>query len=99
MLMPNTISVVIDMVRRESFLRGCDASIYKAIVALHARGEGIDLIMIRDELLRDGDTDFPGVQYLVQCAESVVGNEDVRELVWQCLMQRLNGSLGVQGWS
>jgi replicative DNA helicase len=78
---PACISEVVDQLSAEAFYRVEHQIIYEALVSLYERnrGEGIDGVLLRDELERRGRLqDVGGVEYLAKVLESVPTSANVQ---------------------
>lgn len=67
---PDAFSAVQDSIRSEDFYRENHGKIYAAMLATLARSEPVDLVTLKDELVRRGELDsVGGLVYLMQLGE------------------------------
>jgi len=70
--------------------------IYRAIVAVSERGEGIDLVTVRSEMLRETGNDDPAILYLHDLIKASVGRGNVvsqaRVILEHSTRRRLNSA-------
>ena len=92
LLEPAVIDEVASVVKAESFIRPAHQEIYRALVALHERQQGIDIVPVLEELRRRDRLEAVGgaeyLAYLVDAVPSAANAVHYAEIVREKAMQR-----------
>lgn len=92
MIEKDALTDVVDILRPESFYKESHARIYKAIHALFARSEPIDLLTVTQQLRSTGELEFVGgAQYLARLTSKVNSAANIEyhaRIITQAAMKR-----------
>ena len=78
MLDKDALTIVIDIVRPESFYMDAHQAIYKAMMSLFEKSQPVDLLTVSEELKKAGDLDkIGGPYYLVDLTNRVASSANI----------------------